>query len=639
MSCMRTALLFALSLLLIVATLKALPVLYINYAEVLEWNGNSWRSTYMSFSGETLSFTTSGKIVVVRNDPSSGKQPVDVQVDGYSYVPPPGTGVLWYTVVLQLDGLPHTVSVRYADTQSRTPVLAFFTVPGGSTTRPINITVPRVPGFVSLGIKAEVIILGGNTSGIMDKPYFTVNLSTITVQGETLTVLEVLVPFENVSLKGGFISVRYSYLYGLQGLFGFKIPLPPYPEEYVFASSPAPMNATQVINILKGNPLKVILAAVNSSEVEFPRVSYSVSLDVKQPSSLCGATDLTYRVLGQSLKLGPSGRAVTLSGDNTTLTFRFFARGVSLVDVVVTTPPPTLSVSPPLYTLGFTLYDKTGGRVRNAYFTVYSSGRVVTAGAVKDGEGLVCPLPPGEYIIVAYLANSVIAKTSVKMTGDAYLPIITNTTGVQVTLLRTGSGELIENFTLFLRSGAVNYSAEGLSGKARIEGVLPGVYTYEVYVSGDKVFTGVIEVSDLQNTFVLSIPVYRLRVQLVGALNQPLSGFKVSLTGAGVRREAVTDSSGRADFGLIPRGSYKLAIGERTLNLTIESDSFKLVELDVIACLSGLTITTSHVEFALLILFILFVVLAVRRVAKGFKKESPHIVEVNSEIWGRGEAA
>jgi len=628
MSYMRSALLFALSTLLIAATLKALPVLYINYAEVLEWDGNSWRSTYIFFSGETLSFTTSGKIVVVRNDPSSGKQPVDVQVDGYSYVPPPGTGVLWYTVVLQLDGLPHTVSVRYADTQSRTPVLAFFAVPGGSTDRPINITVPRVPGFMSLGIKAEVLVRGGNTSGIMDKPYFTVNSSTITVLGETLTVLEVLVPFENVSLKGGFISVRYSYLYGLQGLFGSRIRLPPYPEEYVFASSPAPMNATQVINILKGNPPKVVLAAVNSSEVEFPRVSYSVSLDVKQPSSLCGATDLTYRVLGQSLTPGPSGRAVTLSGDNTTLTFRFFARGVSLVDVVVTTPPPTLSVSPPLYTLSFTLYDKTGGRVRNAYFTVYSSGRVVTAGAVKDGEGLVCPLPPGEYIIVAYLANSVIAKTSVKMTGDAYLPITTNTTGVQVTLLRTGSGELIENFTLILRSGAVNYSAQGLNGKARIEGVLLGVYAYEVYVSGDRVFTGVIEVSDAQNTFVLSIPVYRLRVQLVGALNQPLSGFKVSLIGAGIKREAVTDSSGRADFGLIPSGSYKLAIEERTLNLTVASDSFKLVELDVIARFSGLTITTSHVEFALLILFLLFVVLAVRRVAKGFKKESQHIVEV-----------
>ncbi|QOJ79543.1 hypothetical protein IG193_03540 [Infirmifilum lucidum] len=615
-------------LIVTVASIEASPVLYVNYVEVMEWDGFSWRSTYILLAGDTLSFTTSARLVVVRTDSSSGKQPAEVLIDGVRYNPTLGTGVLWNTALVQLDGLLHRVSIRYVDSPSRLPALAFFAAPGGSTDQPLNVSIPRVPGFTTLGLKVKVLLRGNDTTRVMDRPFFVLNSTTINVLGEALTVVEAIVPFENVSIRGDFIKATYSYLYGLQGGFGSSIQLPPYPERYLFLNSPSPTNLTSLNNVLKGTPPKVLLAALGSLGVSLPSVTYTVNFNVEQPSTLCGTSSISYRVLAPRVISGPSGRSITLSGDNTTLVFRFFSRGVSLVDVVVSTPPGELSVSPPIYSLSFVLYDKMGGRVRNACFTVYSTGKVTASGVVRDGEGLVCPLPPGEYVIVAYVANNVIARATVQVAGDTYLPITTNTTSVQITLLREGTQELLGNYTITLRSNNLVYNATGVGGRARIEGVLPGVYAYSVYISGDKVYEGKLEVSDTRNSFVFSIPVYHLRVQLVGALNQPLNGLKVVLQGLDIKREATTDPSGRVDLGLVPAGSYKLVAGEELFNVTIEADSFKLVQLNIVAVVYGHKITTGHVEFALLVLLLFSIVLAVRKIVKGFKRGESHIVEV-----------
>ncbi len=619
--------LFTISIIM-VASLRASPVLYVDYVEIMEWDGFSWRSTYIPLVGGTLSFTTSARLVVVRTDSSSGKQPAEVLIDGARYNPTLGTGVLWNTAIVQLDGSLHRVSVRYVDSPSRLPALAFFATPGGSTDQPLNVSIPRIPGFVALGLKVKVLLRGNDTTRVIDRPFFVLNSTTVNVLGEALTIIEALVPFENASLRGGFIRATYSYLYGLQGGFGSSIQLPPYPERYLFLNSPSPINLTRLNNLVKGTPPKVFLAALSSFVVSLPSVTYTVNFNVEQPSTLCGASSISYRVLAPRVISGPSGRSITLSGDNTTLVFRFFSRGVSLVDVVVSTPPGELSVSPPIYSLSFVLYDKMGGRVRNAYFTVYSTGKVIASGVVRNGEGLVCPLPPGEYVIVAYVANNVIARTTVQVAGDTYLPIITNTTSVQITILREGTQELLGNYTITLRSGDLVYNASGVEGRARIEGVLPGVYAYSVYIDGDKVYEDKLEVSDARNTFVFSIPVYRLRVQLVGALNQPLGGLKVVLQGLNIKREATTDLSGRVDFGLVPAGSYELAVEEKHFNITVSADSFKLVQLDVVAVVHEYKITTGHVEFATLVLLLLSIVLAVRRIVKSFKREESHIVEV-----------
>ncbi|MEZ0345989.1 MAG: hypothetical protein ABWK01_05520 [Infirmifilum sp.] len=626
---MRAAVLVSVIVVFLAPIILAAPSVYVSYAEVLEYNGSSWRSSYYLITGNTLSVTTSSKVLVIRTDSSAGKQPLVIRVDGITYEPEMGTGTLWDSAVVTLDGASHRVEVTFQDMPPHSPILALFTLPGGSTTYPLNVTIPKIPGFSALGLKVTLLLRSDNVGNVLSRPFFTTNKTTVSILGETLTVVEVIIPFENVTLRGDFLKASYSYIYGFERKFGDTIQFPPYPEKLIYVNSPVFLNLSKGLkNMVIGSPPKIILSKVNFTEIYFKPVVYPVSFNVAQPTSLCGLTGVSYRVVTSSQVSGASETAAVLPGDNTTLTFRFFRGGLSLVDVIVSTPPPSFTINPPVYALSFTLYDKMGGKVANAYYTLYSQGRIIASGKALNGEGQVCPLPPGDYLIVVYVANNVIFRGAVQLSGDSYLPITTNTTTVQFTLIREGTGEPMSNYTLVLENAGLAYNTTSKGGRAILEGVVPGRYTFSVYISRDKVYEGVVEVSDIQNTFVFSLPVYRFKLQLLGALNQPLGNINLLVIGEGIRREALTDASGRADIGLLPQGTYRIIVGDTEYNVTLTSDSFKTISLDVVAILPGFTVTTSHLELALLILLLTGIVLAVRRILKEFKRGSPNIIEV-----------
>lgn len=619
----------AVSLVILVVSLfivHALPTVYLEYAEVMEWTGSSWRSTYLVISENTLSFSTSSPLVVVRTDPASGKQPVKVLVDGAPYAPSRGAGVLWNTAVLRLDGSPHLVSVVFDQVPPRLPALMFFTVEGGKTDKPLNVSVPRLPGLSALGVKVVVVLKGENLGGVFDKPFFVLNSTSLVVMGEKITAVEAFLPFVNVSLSGGFVSSSYYYVYGYQSSLPAQVQPLPGIESYLFINSPAEVELPG--NLVQGSPPKVHLLRLNKTTLSIPQANHLVRFTVTRPSLLCGAGTVSFRVVTPPSGVQLSDDTVRLSADNTTLLFRFFSGGVSLVDVVVTSPPPNLAISPPLYTLSFTLFDRSGGRVDNALFVLYSQGRVVASGAARVGEGAVCPLPPGDYTLVVYLAGKVIARENVRLSGDMQVPVLTNTTTVKVALIREGSGDVLRNYTLTLENQSLKYNATSTTGEASVEGVLPGVYELSVQISGVEVYRGKLEVTEAQNTFVLSIPVYTLRVQIIGALNQPIAGKEVQLEGDGVYKRVLSDEAGRADFGLLPPGNYRVKVGGKVFNVTLAADSFKLLQLDVVAEVAGVAVTVDHLEAALLVFLVLGVVLAVRKAVKSFKRRTEHIVEV-----------
>ena len=625
---MRVTLLVLMIALFSLPIIGATPSIYVNYAEIMEYDGHTWRSSYMQISGNSLSMTTSSRIIIVRNDASSGKQPFQVLIDGLKYSPVQGGGVLWNAAVIILDGGVHKVDVVFRDIRARLPVTALFMINGGSTTMPINVSVPKVPGYYSLGIKVVLLLRGGDAGNVVDKPLFVLNQTSISILGERLSVVEAIVPFENVSLKGDFIKATYSYIYGLEQGFSAPMQLPPYPEKFIYVNTPVLINTTTFTNLITGNPPKLLLSTLNGSQILLKTIGYTVTYNVASPSSLCGLSDTSFRVISARQSPGGIENKVTVPPDNTTLIFRFFSRGLSLVDVIVTTPPPRVTVTPPIYTLSFTLYDKMGGKVSNAYYTVYSEGRIISSGIAKNGEGQVCPLPPGEYIIVVYLANNVIARETIQIGGDSYLPIITNTTTVRVTLLREGTGDLLNNYTLVLENSMLSYNSSSRYGRTTIEGVIPGNYTFSVYISRDKIYEGTVYVTDTQNTFVFSLPVYQLKLQLLGALNQPLANIEIIVEGKGIKRALVTDARGQAFAGFLPQGQYHVLVGDKEFNLTLSADSFRTLTLDIVAIVDGYTVTTSHLEFLLLVALIIMIVLAVRRLVKSFKTESPHIIEV-----------
>ncbi|WP_191118445.1 hypothetical protein [Infirmifilum uzonense] len=628
-SYMRAALAVLLIFLALPPMLEAVPTVYVNYAEVLEYDGVSWKSSYLMIPGTTLSITTSSKILIIRTDAASGKQPTTVLVDGVDYKPIRGTGVLWNTAILMLDGTPHKVEVTFSDVPPRQPILAFFALPGGSTTSPLNISSPPIPGFKTLGIRLVLLLRGGEFKNVVNKPFWVLNQTSITLLGESLQVVEAIVPFENVSLRGDFLKATYSYLYGIEARFGVRVQLPPYPEVFIFVNAPTHTNLSRFpANLIVGGPPKLLMTRFNATSISLDALVYPVSFNVAQPASLCGLTGVSFRVFSSEKSLGTSDSSVLVNGDNTTLLFRFFSSGLSLVDVIVTTPPPRFTLTPPIYTLTFTLLDRSGGKVRNAYYTIYSQGKIVASGLTRNGDAEVCPLPPGEYVILIYLAGNVIARTKIQVQGDSYLPIITNTTTVQITLLREGTESLLTNYTLMLEGNALSYNSSSSSGKAKIEGVIPGKYTFTVYIAQDKVYEGELEVTEAQNVFVFSLPIYQLRIQLLGALNQPIAGMPVVIYGSGIRKTLSTDIYGRVDAGFLPQGQYTVRVGDRAYNVTLVSDSFKSITLDIIAVVNGYIITTQYLELAALLVLIIIVVVVVRKIVKSLKREPSDIIEV-----------
>ncbi|ABL78187.1 carboxypeptidase-like regulatory domain-containing protein [Thermofilum pendens] len=611
---------FLLCFLLLVPALRAAPIAEHYYVEVLEYVAGAWKSRYVpvNVNSPSLTVQTVASVLVVRSDPSSGLQPVSVSVDGSRYSVVNGTGVLWFAASVALDGKMHVVEVRFQKVSPGPVVSGVIGVQSSLPSSPsFNVSVPPLPGFVAAGVRLELLLLSpGDVFKVLDKPFFVLNSSSIRVLGQDIFVADVVVPFLNVSLRPGAISVKAWYLYFIPPSDD-EVVYPPYSFRLFFANHPSLPGVEE--NALAGRPPHVLLRFARDLSEKAGLRSYNVSVTVAKPESLCGVKDYSYRVIPPEGGVLEGSRVIL--GANTTITVRFFSAGISLGDVVVYTPPPELLVQPPIYSLSLKFTDIAGYPLNNTYFVVYRAGVPVYSGIARGGEAVVCPLAAGTYDVVAYVASRVVGRGRVTLLGDSAAEILTNTTTVSFQFVRQGAGEVLTSYKAVLK-GAVelvaNSSAEGL---AVFHGVPPGTYSLEVYWNNTRLARYSVEVDLKGGRSVLSIQAYRLQVLVRNLLDQPVKGAVVFLEGGGFSSTRLTDEAGRADFGLVPAGNYTLIVeGAQPQTVRLISDTFRVVQVDEIVKIGGFTVTGKVALYALVATVFLAAIVAVRRALKRREK-------------------
>lgn len=604
------------------AAAEVAPVIRVNYVEVLEFKGGAWSSRYLQLTSSTLRLETSAEILIVRTDSSSGLAPVKVFVDGVEPQLRTGTGFLWNSLILQLDGRPHVLLVVFNDVLQIQPVAYITAIYKGEARPGENLTIPGLPGLTPAGFSLTVFITDIRNLSAIAETAFLLNLSEVSLAGEKIYAATLLVPRTFLSLKGGFLKCFYSYLYITPKAYAAAITLGGTPV-FTFINHPSVKALSS--SLLLGKPPRLALL-VGVEDVAI--AGYNVTLEVELPEDLCG-TRVSYRLLppeGAEI----TGRAVSLR-DNTTVVVRFYKGGLAAADVVVTTPPSSFRLAAPLYLIEVEFRDQMGNLVPSGSFVVIQQGKVVGTTQIVNGTSRVCGLPPGEYIFLAYRWGVPIARRSLYITGDSPIRILTNTTTVEVQVFRQGVGELLRNYTVLLHGGGFAEHVQA-DKKARIAGVPPGNYTLEVSKEGVPLAVVNLSISWGMSSFSLTLPVYRLKVKVLDALDRPLVGATVLLKGKGFAINFSVGQSGIIDLGYLPSGEYEVTVElgyyVHAEKVVLTGDSIKYLRTSVVATLNHLILTSEHLQLAGLALAFFLIIILLRSVIRQIMGKREKVVEV-----------
>lgn len=615
-----TALLLALLLTPVAA--EVAPVLRVDYVEVLELKEGTWSSRHIQLTSSSVRLQTSAEVLIVRTDPSSGLAPVKVLVDGGAPSPRVGSGFLWNSLILQLDGRLHDVVVVFGDAPQAQPSVFIVAAHRGEARPGENLTVPMMPGLTPAGFSLTVLVSDLRSLSAIAESGFLLNLSEVSLMGEKIFAAVLLVPRTSLSLGGGFLKCSYSYLYfaprayATAALLSGALTL-------TFANHPS--IKAQNASLLPGKPPRIALL---KGIEDVPVAGYNVTLDVKLPEDLCGAR-ITFRLVSPG-EARVTGHEVSLR-DNTTLVLRFYKSGLAAADVAVTTPPPILRLTAPLYSLEIELRDQMGNLIPTGSLVLAQQGRVVGTAQVVNGSSSICGLPPGEYVVLAYRWGALIARRSLQTSSDMHVVLVTNTTTLEVQVFRQGVGELLRNYTVLLRGAGFTECARAFE-KARIAGVPPGTYTLEISKEGIPLASVNLSVSWGASSFSLTLPVYRLRVKVLDAFDQPLAGAAVVLKGVGLTVNSSVSPTGVVDIGYLPSGEYTLSVEyghhvhvERVL---LTGDSVKTIRTTIVTVLRGYVVTLEHVKLVGLVLLLLLSIALLRSIIKRVVEKRGRVVEV-----------
>jgi hypothetical protein len=604
----------------------SLPIAENFYAEILEYSNGNWTSRYLLVNDYTLSFNTVANVIVVRTDPSSGLQPITVFIDGVPYRPSIKTGTLWFSYIVQLDGKPHTITVSF---QRRTPLTSMNGIIGLKSASPLsagtNLTIPIVPGFVPAGYRVELLLSSSNDlATLFNKPFFVLNASIIDILSQRLVAVDILVPFTNVTIGQNFISGTLWYLYFLPSKEGI-VTFPPYDFRAIYVNYPGYKSKGE--NFILANPPHVALYFPSGLSASESLGRYSVNVAVALPDTLCNIKDYTFKIIPP--QDGYVNENTVFLGENTTLTVRFFSGGISIGDLIIYSPPPSLLVQPPIYSLEIRFLDLMGYPVNNTSFIIYSRGIPVYRGFTPSGKAVVCPLPKGSYDIVAYLGSLAIGKGKVDVFSDQSMDVRTNTSTVRFQFVRQGTGEILKDYTAILRGYVTMRANSSMDGIVVYHGVPPGNYKLDVLWNGTLLATYDVSIDLSSADKVLSIQAYKLQVLVRNLLDQPVKNIQVLLEGRDFSKSRLTDEMGRVDFGFVPAGNYTLIV-EQALpqKLEVSQDTFKVVQIDEVAKIYGFTITGKILSLAVGLIFVLTMIWLIAKIVKRFIHRGKGIEEV-----------
>lgn len=616
--------LVAVALLLSVQVVLAetLPVVRVDYAEVLEYSQGVWSSRYVQLSGGTLRLRSSAEILVVRTDPSSGLTPIDVLVDGLRPTLVDGTGFLWGSLVLRLDGRLHEVVVRFNASRSLEAITLLLGVPRGPVEPGASLSVPEILGLQPAGFSMSCLVSDPKALWeVVGGGFFVVNMTEVSLLGEKLYVLSVIVPKTVMLVGGDFLKCSYSYLYFAPPAYAQL--LFPGASSLLYVNHPG-YDGSLASSLVAGCPPHLALLATPS---DVSLAGYSVVVAVARMEESCLGR-VSFKVLPPQ-GATQDGETLTLK-ENTTIVLRFYREGVAVADVIVSTPPPVLVVEPPFHSLYFDILDRTGERVPNGSVLLLKEGRPTYLARVINGSAFFCGLVPGDYVLVVYRWGSLVARKTLRIpVGEGV--VITNTTSFEVRFFRQGLGELLKNFTLVVRRGD---TAETFAGDSSVllRGIPPGNYTFEVWVKDRQLAAFNFSVSLDMGSQSFTLPVYYLTLRVLNAFDRPLEGASVVVSGSGLVISGTTGSNGLLNVGLLPSGEYDLSVtiggAEFKERISLRGDSVKTIRTEVLIVLGGYAILLRYAVLAALVVLAALAMFTLLSVIKRLARRRGGVVEV-----------
>ena len=606
-----------------VALAEVLPVVRVDYVEVLELHQGRWSSRYVQVSGNTLRVRTSAEVLVIRTDPSSGLTPVDVLVDGSRPALTEGAGFLWGSLTLRLDGKPHDLVVRLEASRPLEALSLLLGVPRGFVEPGANLTVPEFPGLQPAGFTLTCLVSDPKSLwDVVGGGFFVVNMTEVFLLGERLYAVSVIVPRSTLQVGRGFLKCSYGYLYFAPTAYAQLVLPGAAPLFYI--NHPG-YKGSASSSLVVGHPPHLALLT-DLREVSL--VSYNVVVTVSQREDLCLGR-VSFKVLPPP-GATQAGESIAL-GSNTTITLRFYREGVAAADVVATTPPPVLAVDPPFYPLSVEILDRTGERLPEGTALLLQEGRPAASARVVNGTAFFCGLTPGDYVLIVYRWGSLVARRTLRVpTGES--DVAANATSFEVRFFRQGLGELLRNFTLVVRRGNMVEMFAG-SDHALVRGTPPGNYTFEVWAEGRllAVFNFTVSLDTGSRSFTL--PVYYLTVKVLDALDRPLEGAAVTLSGSGLTVSRSTGPGGVVNVGILPSGEYNLSISIGGVELfrghvSLQGDAVKTVRTDVLAVVSGRAVLLRHVLLVASVVLVILLLLALLSIIRRVAKRRGGVVEV-----------
>ena len=612
----------------------AIPTIEVYYAEILSYDGKQWESKYYTVVGGAITFTVrGGLILVVRTDSYSPIRPSLVKIDGGKAEDINGSGMLWDSYIVFLGGGVHRVTVFFEKSPPMPPVVGIFSpLPENEIKGKTLIEVPELPGFKRAGIRAK-IVLSSDTSleNIVPASYFILNKTTVKILGEQFSAYDIIIPYVNVTLNRGFVHASYQYLYYLGADKKKDIVLPPYRLRLAYINYPANITQNQsgAPNIIAGDPPRPLLSFLNQNSFSVSLTRHRVRVFVSTKNT-CNGQSITYALIPPpNAQIIEKGNMLDL-GENTTLRIRFFKNGVAALDYMVYTPPPRLLVNAPFYGLTINAVDIAGEPLPHARFTLYREGTVYSSGVIVNGSAHLCPVPEGRYSLTVSVAGRVIGSGKIYLDRNRTITLVTNATTLKVIILRKGTSERLSTFRVILQSKELEFEESAKGGGAVIKGIPLGNYSMIILYKGQKVFSvHNIQVTAREDTVKIVLPIYSLKVRVVGFFGQPVSNVNVTARSDNFTVTAITGRDGIADLGMLPEGDYVVDVGPiKTIRISLRFDTANLVETDVVGKINGVYVRGSQVIPVALSALLLTILLAIRRMLGKKRKKPSGVVEV-----------
>ncbi|MEM0344662.1 MAG: carboxypeptidase-like regulatory domain-containing protein [Thermofilaceae archaeon] len=265
-----------------------------------------------------------------------------------------------------------------------------------------------------------------------------------------------------------------------------------------------------------------------------------------------------YFIAGVYIPAG-SKREVSIA-PNGTLSADAYRGGVKVYTLTIYGLPGLLELPSYAYNVNVFVVDSGGRPASNATVIVSgTSNSIRVTCRLLNGVCSFQDIPPGAYIISAYVGGKEVGRTSLILErGDQVVNLRADLTDFDVVVLYP-TGERMLGYVVLLQAYGLRYEARELQGRAAFNDVPSGLYNYWVVKDGVVVASGVLKVEPQRVSYAIIANVSKVHLKVVDFLGRPLPHVNVQVKGS-VSVEGCTDERGVVTLDL-PLGWYDVEVG------------------------------------------------------------------------------